>query len=280
MSVSEFLANHRKVILVRLTEVRGSSPREAGAQMFVASDGLHGTIGGGQLEYMAIDKARAMLRSGREAEVMDVPLGPEIGQCCGGRVVVRLAQMTDADRMDACARDARDVAERPHVYILGAGHVGRALARFCQLLPVRCILIDARQEELSLTDAKVETRLSAMAEADIRDAPAGSAFVVLTHDHALDFLLTSEALDRGDAAYVGLIGSATKRVKFSRYHASHSDTKDISGLTCPIGANASADKRPEIIAAFVAAEVMTCLTKSVDQKTLATTQQKNPAHIV
>lgn len=260
MTLARFLTTSKDVIHVHLTDVRGSSPRDAGAQMFVTADGLHGTIGGGQLEYMAIDEARAMLRAGCLAGQMDVPLGPEIGQCCGGRVAISLTQMTAEDRQAACAAHAESVAQLPHVYILGAGHVGRALAQFFQFLPVRCILVDSRSEELSLCDATVETRLSAMAEADIRCAPADSAFVVLTHDHALDFLLTSEALDRGDAAYVGLIGSATKRVKFSRFHAAHATTTDIDSLTCPIGHNASTDKRPEVIAAFVVAEIMERLT--------------------
>lgn len=228
--------------------------------MFVTAEGLHGSIGGGQLEYLAIDKARAMLRTGSLAEDMDVPLGPEIGQCCGGRVAIKLAQITDADRCAVCQAETCDIAQRPHVHILGAGHVGRALARFFQFLPVQCILIDSRHEELSLCDAKVETRLSAIEEAEIRNAPPSSVFIVLTHDHALDFLLTSEALDRCDAVYVGLIGSATKRAKFARFHASHSTRSEISGLTCPIAPKHSPDKRPEVIAAFVVAEVMALLT--------------------
>ncbi len=268
--LDQFLTTNSAVIHVRLTHVRGSSPRNAGAQMFVTAHELHGTIGGGQLEYMAIDKARAMLRARREVEDMDVPLGPEIGQCCGGRVAVMLTQMTDADRQVACISDAQDIAQRPHIYILGAGHVGRALARFFQVLPVHCVLIDARDEELSLCDAAVEKRQSAMAEADIRGAPPNSAYIVLTHDHALDFLPTSEALDRRDAAYVGLIGSATKRAKFARFHETNSVKKDMSGLTCPVGSTASVDKRPEVIAAFVVAEVMTRLTVSAPQDAMQT----------
>jgi len=260
MTRDRFLAASHDVVHVRLRDVHGSSPREAGAQMFVSTQALHGTIGGGQLEYMAIDKARAMLRAGLATDVMDVPLGPEIGQCCGGRVAVTLNRMTDADRRTASADAARDIAMRPHIYILGAGHVGRALARLIQFLPVQCILIDERPEELSRCDANVETRLSAMPEVDIRTAPPNSSFIVLTHDHALDFLLTSEALDRGDAAYVGLIGSATKRAKFKRFHTQNSAGKDIAGLTCPIGQTASNDKRPEVIAAFVVGEVLTHLT--------------------
>ena len=265
MTLLQFLSAGTDVIHIRLSQVRGSSPRDAGAEMFVSATTLHGTIGGGQLEYMAIDKARAMLRGGRVSERMNVPLGPEIGQCCGGRVILDLNHMNDVDRAAALAADKTQKAAMPRIYVLGAGHVGRALAQFFQYLPVRCVLIDSRAEELSLSDARVENRLSAMPEADIREAPAGSAFIVLTHDHALDFLLTSEALDRGDAAYVGLIGSATKRIKFERFHKSHSTRTNCTDLICPIGASESTDKRPEIIAALVVAEVMTALTVMANQ---------------
>jgi xanthine dehydrogenase accessory factor len=143
---------------------------------------------------------------------------------------------------------------------MGAGHVGRALADLFQHLPVRCILIDQRAEELALCNADVEIRQSAIPEIDIATAPAGSAFVVLTHDHALDFLLASAALQRGDASYVGLIGSATKREKFRRWCRDHCDGLATDRLICPIGASGSRDKRPSVIAAFVAAEVIADLT--------------------
>ncbi|WP_371223183.1 xanthine dehydrogenase accessory protein XdhC [Roseovarius sp. 2305UL8-3] len=266
MTLARFFQAHSQVIHVCLARVRGSSPREAGAEMFVAENALHGTIGGGQLEYMAIDKARAMLRAGRTSEHMDVPLGPEIGQCCGGRVDITLALMHAADRTNALADAAAEQAAMPHIYVLGAGHVGRALATLFQAMPVRCILIDNRVEELSLCDAQVEKRLTALPEADIRNAPTGSAFIVLTHDHALDFLLTAEALARGDAAYVGLIGSATKRVKFERFCKTDAPEVRTGDLICPIGANGSSDKRPEIIAAFIVAEVMARLTNHARQR--------------
>ncbi|WP_108482764.1 xanthine dehydrogenase accessory protein XdhC [Oceaniglobus ichthyenteri] len=260
MDLAAFLNRHADVIHIRLTQVRGSSPREEGAEIFVAPTAVQGTIGGGQLEYMAIDTARVMLRTGAQSEDMDVPLGPEIGQCCGGRVTLTLTRMSDADRTAALADEAQRHAARPHVYVLGAGHVGRALCRLFQFLPVRCVLIDSRAAELNLSDAAVEKRLTPMPEADIRAAPPNSAFIVLTHDHALDFLLTCEALNRHDAAYVGLIGSATKREKFARFHRAHSGGANASRLICPIGANSSTDKRPEVIAAFVMAEVMSALS--------------------
>ena len=99
--LSRFLAAHSEIVAVRLNRVDGSAPREAGAKMFVSRDAMCGTIGGGQLEYMAIDEARKLIaRKGGEAQ-MTLPLGPEIGQCCGGRVALSLRRMSEADRTAA-----------------------------------------------------------------------------------------------------------------------------------------------------------------------------------
>ena len=143
---------------------------------------------------------------------------------------------------------------------MGAGHVGRAIADLLQHAPVHCVLVDMRKEELAQSTARVDMRLRAIPEVEIYNAPEGSAFIVLTHDHGLDFLLTSAALELGHASYVGMIGSATKRAKLRSWCLSHCDGLSIDQLTCPIGAAGSRDKRPEIIAAFVAAEVLAALT--------------------
>ena len=259
-TLSRFLAAHPSVIRIELTRVRGSSPRNEGTEMFVSAEALWGTIGGGQLVYLAIEAARDMLRNGDLRRDMDVPLGPEIGQCCGGRVEMHLTRMRASDKRNAKDRATQQQATLPHVYILGAGHVGRALANLFQHLPVNCLLIDTRPEEIALNTAAVETFVTPLPEADIWNAPAGSAFIVLTHDHALDFLLTSAALERGDAAYVGMIGSATKRAKLKNWAHRNCDGQTIEHLNCPIGASGSRDKRPSVIAAFVAAEVMSELT--------------------
>jgi xanthine dehydrogenase accessory factor len=208
--------------------------------MFVSPDNTRGTIGGGQLEYMAIDRARQMLARGELHARMDIPLGPEIGQCCGGRVVLEL------DHGEPTPED------HPDVLIFGAGHVGRALARALEPLPVNAVLVDSRPEALDL--AAGPTRLTPLPEAEVRSARSGSAVVILTHDHALDFLLAAEALARPDLAYVGMIGSATKRAQFVRY--AQAQGLDPAVLVCPIGAGFSGDKRPEVIAAFTAAELM------------------------
>ena len=110
----------------------------------------------------------------------------------------------------------------------------------------------------------VETRLTAVPEEVVRAAPPGAAFVVLTHDHALDFLIVAEALRRDDAAYVGMIGSRTKKATFRSWYLKTAGGSVIafSRLVSPIGGSAVDDKRPAVIAALAAAEIMTALASS------------------
>jgi xanthine dehydrogenase accessory factor len=113
---------------------------------------------------------------------------------------------------------------------------------------------------MALVGDTVEKYLVPVPEEMVRNAKPGSAFVVLTHDHSLDFLITSEALARGDARYVGMIGSNTKRKVFERWCTDTCDCPvDMKKLACPIGAAGRGDKHPEVIAAFVVAEVISRL---------------------
>lgn len=257
--IRDFLNRRKQVVLVDVKAADGSTPRDAGAWMLVAEDCIFGTIGGGQLEYMAIDHARRSLQNRTDAGEMTIPLGPEIGQCCGGRVALGFKRVDRGVAMTLIEKVDLEIARRPHVYIFGAGHVGDALAMSLSLVPLRIILVDTREQELSATQVPgIETCLTAMPEAVVRDAPSGSAFVVLTHDHALDFLITAEALARDDASYVGMIGSKTKRATFRNWLTREVGRPEIfDRLVCPVGGTAVKDKRPCVIAALAAAEIMT-----------------------
>jgi len=242
---------------VQISNVKGSSPRDIGAWMLVSENHLRGTIGGGQLEFMMIDEARKMLRLKTEQKTCAVPLGPEIGQCCGGQVEVELSLVTD--HRSVLGRLRREQDAKPDVLVFGAGHVGKALAKSLVLLPVSPILIDQRANELPAL-LGVENRLSPLPEAEVRRAKPGSAIIVLTHDHALDFLIAGEALDRNQFAYVGMIGSKTKRSVFSNWlDDAYDGDVCASDLVCPIGGQFVKDKRPEVIAALVAAEIIEAL---------------------
>ncbi|MCM2291141.1 xanthine dehydrogenase accessory protein XdhC [Allorhizobium sp. BGMRC 0089] len=244
------------IILIRITKAKGSTPREEGAFMLVSETGTDGTIGGGQLEFMAIDQARAMLQEGLDSTVMTVPLGPEIGQCCGGRVSLSLVRLTPERQRQLEVQLAAEDAAKPAVFIFGAGHVGLALAHALQPLPLRATLIDSRPPSDIPAPAGLSIHLSAMPEAEIARLPQGGAAVILTHDHALDFLIAREALARNDLAYVGMIGSMSKRQTFAHWFTREGgDAKALQRLTMPIGQSPLTDKRPAVIAALVAAEL-------------------------
>ena len=257
----QFFETNGPVVRVEVAEALGSTPRETGTWMLVSDKSMFGTIGGGQLELMAINEARDLLgNGGDQTGIMSVPLGPEIGQCCGGRVELSLKRLDETAIEEITKSVREDDAALPQVYVFGAGHVGKALSQALSLLPVRAILVETRRDELDAATADVEKHLAAMPESLIGDAAPGSAFVVLTHDHALDFLIVSQALAREDAAYVGMIGSKTKRATYQSWHRKNGgNPADCERLVCPIGGSTVRDKRPQVIASLVAAEIMTAL---------------------
>ncbi|MFN3548865.1 MAG: xanthine dehydrogenase accessory protein XdhC [Mesorhizobium sp.] len=305
-----FLDAHADVASVTVTEAKGSTPREAGAWMLVAPTAIFGTIGGGQLEFMAIDRARELLGAGQSpsrggrpegtggggadlaeegpsfanaarrgdphprplpaggrgeaALTLSIPLGPEIGQCCGGRVGLSISRLGDDDRATLIAAAEAEDARLPAVLVFGGGHVGRALARALSLLPVRATVVETRADALEDLPEAVATRLTPMPEELVREAPPGAAFVVLTHDHALDFLIVAEALRRDDAAYVGMIGSLTKKATFRSWYLKTAEGSEagFARLVSPIGGTTVRDKRPAVIAALAAAEIMTALASA------------------
>jgi len=265
-TLKSFLAATPATIVAELTAVRGSSPREAGTFMLISEDAQIGTIGGGALEYMVIDRARQVLRDGAHGDSLDIPLGPEIGQCCGGRVDVALKRVTADETRRLVEKLEAELATRPHIYLFGSGHVGHALARALSALPLKVHVVDTRPDELTNLPENVETHAVAMPEAVVRSAPAGSGFVILTHDHALDFLIAAEALQRADAPYVGMVGSKTKRARFRSWYLGEGyPAAPLDRLVLPIGGKAFpqgiGDKRPEVIAALAAAEILVHISR-------------------
>ncbi|MEB2842905.1 xanthine dehydrogenase accessory protein XdhC [Endobacterium cereale] len=257
LSALDFLAEHSRSVLVEVTEAKGSTPRDAGAFMLVSRDAIWGTIGGGQLEYMAIDNAHAFL-CGNGLPEMNIPLGPDIGQCCGGRTRLAFTPMTPVHAENLRQRLEGEHQTLPHISLFGAGHVGRALARALCPLPFKLTVVETRAEELQSLPSGIGSRLTALPEAEVAKMPAGSAVLILTHDHALDFLIARAALARQDLAYVGMIGSATKRATFAHWLKREGEDESLMRrLTLPIGGNVVRDKRPEVIAALVAAELLT-----------------------
>ena len=244
-------------VAVEVIATRGSTPRGTDAFLVVTADAAGGTIGGGQLEFHAIDVARKMLALGAPQRQLDMPLGPHLGQCCGGHVTLLLSPVDAA--VAQRLRNRVNLAEQaqPEVLVFGLGHTGRTLARMLALLPFNVTLVDDRAEvfaDLPQTCRWLPLDDPALA---IAQAGPGAAFIVLTHSHGLDYRLADAALARKDAAYVSMIGSATKRARFERWFLMRGgDGAQLRDFACPIGGAGVADKRPAIIAGLTAAELV------------------------
>jgi xanthine dehydrogenase accessory factor len=238
--------DNQSAVLVTVLAAKGSTPREAGAKMVVSADGLAGTIGGGNLEYQCEAAARGLLADGAEGpSTRDFPLGPALGQCCGGHVTV-LFEVLRPPKL--------------HIGLFGAGHVGKALIRLLADLPCRVSWIDARPEALpaNLPPNVMPVRTAHAAQA-VGALPTGSVVLVMTHDHQLDFEIVSAALQRPDLLAVGLIGSDTKRARFLSRLARLGIAAE--GLICPIGLAGIEGKQPAVVAVSVAAQILQLQTR-------------------
>lgn len=252
------LAAGTAAALVVVAEVRGSTPREAGAAMLVTENRVAGTVGGGRFEWEAIAEARKLLDLDLERHELAIPLGPGIGQCCGGHVTLLIERAT-ADTLERLASaEAMERAAYPVVLIFGAGHVGKALATALSLLPFSVRLIDSRPEGFSGFEADgVTIILTDCTLVEVEAAPANAAYVVMTHSHSFDALIASAVLERGDFGYLGIIGSHSKRKRFTAAFLQQGvSRRDIARIVCPIGGSLVRDKRPAVIAALTAAELV------------------------
>ena len=172
--LGELMAAGVPTVLVTVAEAKGSTPREAGAAMLVTAERSFGTIGGGRLEWEGIAHARELLASGGRETRVELPLGPAVGQCCGGHVGLHLRLAAAAELAELEAAEAAADAARPSVLLFGAGHVGRALAAALAPLPIRLRWIDARADEFpAAPPAGVEVVVTDRPLAEIEQAPAG-----------------------------------------------------------------------------------------------------------
>lgn len=169
------LAQHNAV-LVTVQSHRGSVPREAGAWMAVFANHAVGTVGGGQLEWQAQQEARAMLHSSAPACQKRYPLGPALGQCCGGEVHLHFEPVSAQDIPALRQRRAQQMTAWPVVALFGGGHVGHALVAVLQTLPVRLHWVDSRDEIFpSELPEQVVCEHSQPVQAAVADLPAGGA---------------------------------------------------------------------------------------------------------
>ncbi|MEX8520862.1 MAG: xanthine dehydrogenase accessory protein XdhC [Leptothrix sp. (in: b-proteobacteria)] len=252
-----WLLEHRLVMDVQVLAQRGSVPRDAGTHMLVSLSDVAGTIGGGHLELKAIEAARALLREAPESSTpVDVhyPLGPALGQCCGGTVTLRTERLT-LERLACWALPP----PRFFLQLHGAGHVGRAIIELLGRIHCRVQWIDERDSEFppELLPPHIERVCVDAVEAEVAGAPPGAFYLVMTHSHDLDLRITESVLQRGDFGYLGLIGSQTKRARFlHRFEQRGMAPQSLARLTCPIGLPGIDGKEPEVLAVAVVAQLL------------------------
>jgi xanthine dehydrogenase accessory factor len=286
------LAMH-DAVLVTIDSFEGSSPREAGAWMLVFAEDVLGTVGGGNLEFQAIAQGRDWLAShapelssthGVDAatqsmgkkfasntaphsdELRRYPLGPSLGQCCGGVVHLKFSFISAEDAIKREAALAIIHWSRGlnafKVALFGGGHVGKALVNVLGTLPCSITWVDSR-DEIFPADVPnhVQCEHSAPVHAAVHSLQAGSHVLVMSFSHAEDLDVVAACLTRlrekNDLPFIGLIGSKTKWATFRhRLQERGFSASEIARITSPIGIEGIAGKEPEVIAVSVAAQLL------------------------
>ncbi|MGB1262132.1 MAG: xanthine dehydrogenase accessory protein XdhC [Cognaticolwellia sp.] len=236
-------------VLVTLVGVSGSTPRNSGSKMVISHDDIFDSIGGGHLEYKALKFGQKMLAQGKYAQQLEhFQLGSQLGQCCGGNATVLFECFA---------------ATGVNIMVFGAGHVAKALVPILAQLPCKITWVDSRAEQFPASSKSsdscknVEKVVSEAPEHEVSRMPENSYFIVMTHNHQMDFEISHAILQRADFHYLGLIASNTKwRCFQQRFKHREIDTKQVARMHCPIGLTQVPGKLPMEIAVSVSAEII------------------------
>ena len=233
-------------VLVTLVGVSGSTPRNSGTKMVISKNDIYDTIGGGHLEHKTIKHAQKMLAVGKDSQHLEhFQLGSNLGQCCGGNASVLFECFA---------------AVGVNIMLFGAGHVGKALIPVLAQLPCQVRWVDSRDEQFPSnleSYHNVEKVISEEPELDVANMPENSYYIVMTHNHQMDFDISQAILKRADFTYLGLIASETKWRRFQqRYKHRDIDQAQVARMSCPIGLAQVGGKLPIEVAISVAGEII------------------------
>lgn len=236
-------------VTVEITATRGSAPRDAGTAMVVHADHVSGTIGGGALEHRAIATARRLLRTAESNLEETVPLGPDLGQCCGGSVRLRYSRgagVVDRPLRRPISCDLLPASPIAPLWVWGAGHVGRAVVGLAAPLGAFDLTwIDTGADRFPDTVPPNVTQIPVPDMPRLAaHAPQNAHHLIFSYSHEIDLALCAALLVRGFAT-CGLIGSATKKYRFFKRLEAAGLCPDA--ITCPIGDPAQG-KHPDRIA--------------------------------
>jgi xanthine dehydrogenase accessory factor len=246
-------------VLITIIGVSGSTPRNSGTKMLLTEQETFDTIGGGHLEYKAIAHGKKMLgkclQTGQNSQSLaHFQLAAQLGQCCGGT----------ASLLFECF-----ATTHTNIMLFGAGHVGQALVSILSSLPVKVTWVDERAEQFSqCTQLSQMSNVTALVSDDpcgeISAMPANSYFIVMTHNHQLDFELCQTILKQANFRYVGLIASMTKWRRFQQRFTHKEINKElVQQIHCPIGLAAVKGKKPMEVAVSIAGELISLYQQDI-----------------
>ena len=248
----------KEIIKAKLISTEGSVPRDTGTFMLITSKYLFGSIGGGQLEYSIIQKAKNLLNKKGKIynEIFNIPLGPAIGQCCGGYAQVKITKYDNG--LQSLKNEKLIIKKLDNLYIFGAGHVGQELSSKSVDLDFNVHLIDSRNDYLKIKNEKEIIPIFAKFPwMLVKSLPKKSYYIVLTHSHDYDFKIINEILNLNTFQFVGLIGSKTKRKRFSnRLVKLGYNANLINRIECPVGLKNITSKKPGEIAISIIARLL------------------------
>ncbi len=222
-----------KAALCTIIATKGSAPRKTGSKMIVYENGkINGTIGGGALEKKVIEQALTVIKN-NTPEITIHNLVSELAMCCGGTVELFI----------------EPIMNKKNLYIFGAGHIGKSLAKFAVELDFNVTLIDERYEafdDIDIPDSIQikEHHVSAIEQLKFDEH---TFVVILTHNHQYDreiLALTSMKPHQ----YIGMIGSQRKvEIAKKNMISSHiMDEEKIATIDMPIGIDIEAITPQEI----------------------------------
>ena len=238
---SEHARRGQRGAMATIVERHGSAPATPGQKMFVGSDGrCVGTVGGGAVEREIMAALEAMAKDeGARHELKTFKLGAELGMCCGGRVVALL----------------EPIAGLLPCLVVGGGHVASEVAPLLARVGFAVTVVDEREEWGR--EGRIPGVRCVVGEYDEvgLSIDERGAFLVMTHDHALDQRAIEWALRRG-FAFVGGVGSRAKAQRTrDRLTAKGFPEADVARVQMPLGVSIGA-RLPDEIAISIAGELV------------------------
>ena len=261
------LIYRKNIVKVKITNIKGSAPTKVNDIMLISLESIYGTIGGGNLEHLVIKESHNLLTKDIKKKKLNVPLGPGIGQCCGG--YVELVLTLHKNSIEAIKGETAMKKKKNNLYVFGAGHIGQSLISYVKDLDFNTFVIDSREEFLNMNNYKnINYLLSKEPWRIINRLEKNSYYVILTHSHDYDFKILNEILKK-NFVFAGLIGSNTKKRRFNKRFIDNGHRKElINKIECPIGIKIGASKDPTEIAFSIISRliyVKNTLTKTKDE---------------